>query len=191
MEEQVEKSLKEKPNQREVELTNLVLDLALEKLREAFSGRSFSIVSVRKVAKASQIDRRGQKWEVLRLAHTTGFNGMKRNTLRDLVLTTVRFFGLSREIWKDVPPSRLRRVLASESEGVSWAVGIEGTTKGAQKRTAAKLREVYNFSKRRASKIVKEIKEGKRAIAMEKRNAEKWEEWFEVQEETPGWEKIG
>jgi len=187
---QVKNSLDEAPEKEEVHLPDLVIELALERLTDAFDGSSFSITDVRRVAKAADLDTRGKQWKALRLAHTTSFDGMKRTTLSDLALTAVQFFELGKEIWRQLPPSRLRRVLAAQcQEGVWWAVDLRERVD--EQAAAAALRRTYNFERRTSKKIVEGVADGTKVIGIAADKQDRWREYFRVQEEQPSWPRIG
>lgn len=187
---QVKNSLDEAPEKEEVNLPDLVIELALERLASAFGGRAFSITDLRRIAKAADMDTRGKKWKVLRLAHTTSFDGMKRTTLNDLAQTAVDFFGLGRDVWCHLPPSRLRRVLAAQGEeDAVWAVGLRERVD--EEAAAAALRETYNFERRTSMKIVEGVVHGTQVISILPDHQDQWQAYFRIQEEQPPWPRIG
>lgn len=187
---QVKDSLNEAPEKEEVSLPDLVMELALERLASAFAGRAFSITDLRRIAQTVDMDTRGKKWKVLRLAHTTEFDGMKRTTLSDLAITAVEFFELGQEVWPHLPPSRLRRVLAAQCpEGVWWAVDLRGRIE--EEVAAGALREMYNFERRTSKKMVEGVGDGSEVISIPADRQDHWREYFRVQEEQPPWPRIG
>jgi hypothetical protein len=190
LETRVKKSLSEAPERGEVQLTDLVIELALERLTKAFDGRSFSISDLRRIAQTAEFNTKGKEWKALRLAHTTSFDGMKRSTLCDLALTAVQFFELTRDVWHLLPPSRLRRVLAAQChDGVRWVVGLEEDTDA--DKAAAVLRETYNFEPRTAEEVVDGIEDGIQTIGIRADRKDQWEKYFQVQRDQPAWPRIG
>lgn len=190
LKDQVQKSLKDAPERGELQLTEMVIELAMEQLVKAFDGRSFSITDLRRIARATEMDMEGKQWKALELAHTTGFDGMKRSTLCDLALTSVRLFEMTKDVWDLLPPSRVRRVLAAQCEdGVQWVVSVKEDIDPEE--AAAALRDMYNFEPRTAGDIVRAIDSGTEAIAIQAGRKDQWAEYFEVQKEQPAWPRIG
>lgn len=108
-----------------ISIVDLAIDIAVQKMVSAFSGRRFKVGDLRDIVRAVDEKGGGDKWNVLKMASGTKVRMMSDETLQELALTTVQYFRLDVEIWMNMPPSRLRWALAHQRREGAWTEGIK------------------------------------------------------------------